>query len=250
MAESGQLKTGMTALVTGASAGIGAATCRALARQGVRVICAARNLDRLTALAEEIGAGAHPVTLDVTKAESVDSLLERLPGELREIDILIANAGHDIGGRQRFDTGDVEDWAHIIDTNVTGVARTCYAIIPGMLDRGRGHVVTLGSVAGLRTFPGGAIYSATKFAVRAFTQALRSDYRDTDLRITEILPGLTKTEFAQRRFKGDAQKGEAFYDSFAQTLTPEDIASGIVYALAQPPHVTVAQMVIVPTREG
>lgn len=245
-----QLGQGITALVTGASAGIGAATARALAREGVRVICAARNVDRLTALAEDIGAGAHPVALDVTDTHSVDSLLHRLPEELREIDILIANAGHDIGGRQRFDKGDIADWAHIIDTNVTGVARTCYAIIPGMLERGRGHVVTLGSVAGLRTFPGGAIYSATKFAVRAFTQALRADYRDTDLRITEILPGLTRTEFAQRRFKGDQGKGDAFYDSFAQTLTAEDIASGVVYALAQPPHVTVAQMVIVPTREG
>lgn len=250
MTATGQLREGMTALVTGASAGIGAATARALACQGVRVICAARNVDRLSALAGEIGAGAHPIALDVTDIDSVDSLRDRLPADLREIDILVANAGHDIGGRQRFDKGEMADWAHIIDTNVTGVARTCYAIIPGMLERGRGHIVTLGSIAGLRTFPGGAIYSATKFAVRAFTQALRSDYHDTDLRITEILPGLTKTEFAQRRFKGDQGKGEAFYESFPQTLTPEDIASGIVYALAQPPHVTVAQMVIVPTREG
>jgi len=243
------LRPGAVALVTGASAGIGAATAKALAAQGARVICAARNEARLKDLAKTLES-AHAVPLDVTDADSVASLLERLPEELREIDILVANAGSDIGGRQRFDKGEVEDWARTVETNVTGLIRVCHAVIPGMVARNRGHVVTLGSIAGLRVFPMGSVYSATKFAVRGFTDTLRADYGDTDLRITEILPGLTRTEFAAARHRGDAERAKAFYDSFAQTLNPEDIADAIVYALSRPSHVTVAQMVVVPTREA
>ena len=249
MREAGILRPGAVALVTGASAGIGAATAAALAGQGVRVICAARNRTRLAAAVEQLGPGAHALPLDVTDAGSVAGLIERLPADLREIDILVANAGHDVGGRQRFDLGDVDDWARTIETNVTGLVRTCHAVIPGMLARGRGHVVTLGSIAGLRTFKHGSVYAATKYAVRAFTETLRADYGDTDLRITEILPGLTRTDFAATRHRGDTARAAAFYDSFPGTLDPEDIADAIVYALSRPAHVTVAQMLVMPTRE-
>lgn len=248
MSEAGLLQPGVIALVTGASAGIGAATAEALAAKGARVICAARNEERLAALVETLGKGTHALSLDVTDPAAVGSLLERLPEDLREIDILIANAGSDVGGRQRIDQGDVEDWVRTIETNVTGLVRTCHAVIPGMLARGRGHVVTLGSTAGLRTFPLGSVYCATKFAVRAFTETLRADYGDTDLRITEILPGMTRTEFAANRYRGDTERAKAFYDSFPGILNPEDIADAIVYALSCPAHVTVAQMVVVPTR--
>ena len=250
MSEAGNLRPGAVALVTGASVGIGAATARALAAQGARVICAARNEARLADLVRELGEGAHALQLDVSDAASVGSMIERLPADLREIDILVANAGSDVGGRKRFDQGEVEDWASTIETNLTGLVRTCHAVIPGMLARGRGHVVTLGSIAGLRTYKDGAIYGATKFAVRAFTESLRTDYGDTNLRITEILPGLTRTEFAATRHRGDAARAEAFYDSFPGTLDAEDIADGIVYALSRPAHVTVAQMLLMPTRES
>lgn len=246
----GILGPGAVALVTGASAGIGAATAAALAEKGARVICAARGKVRLDELAARLGAGAHALELDVTDPTATASLLERLPEELREIDILIACAGHDVGGRTRFDQGRVEDWASIIETNVTGVIRVCHAVIPGMLERGRGHVVTLGSIAGLRVSADCSVYNASKFAVRGFTEALRADYKDTDLRISEILPGLTRTEFAARRYRGDAVRGESYYDSFPGSLEAEDIARAIVYALEQPPHVTVAQVVVVPAREG
>ena len=248
MSEEGILRPGAVALVTGASAGIGLATAEALAARGLRVICAARDKARLEALASRL-EGAHALELDVTDAEACGGLLERLPEDLREIDILVANAGHDVGGRKRFDEGKVEDWARIVETNVTGVIRTCHAVIPGMLARNRGHVVTLGSIAGLRTFPQGSIYCATKFAVHALTESLRSDYARTDLRITEILPGMTRTEFAARRFQ-DQARGDEFYDRFAALLEPVDIANAILYALGQPPSVTVAQMVVVPTREA
>jgi NADP-dependent 3-hydroxy acid dehydrogenase YdfG len=250
LAEDGILQPGAIALVTGASAGIGAATARTLAARGARVICASRNKARLDELVAELGAAAQALELDVADPASTESLIERLPENLRAIDILIANAGHDLGGRRRFDEGAVADWASIIETNVTGMIRTCHAVVPDMLARGRGHVVTLGSVAGLSSYKGGTIYNASKFAVHGFTEALRKDYGDSDLRVTEILPGLTRTEFAGRRHRGDAAKGTAFYDSFIEVMEPGDIARAIVYALDQPARVTVAQMVVVPTHEG
>ena len=250
MAETGILQPGAVALVTGASAGIGAATARALAARGARVVCASRNKARLDELVAELGAGAHAIELDVADPASTESLIARLPKGLRAIDILVANAGHDTGGRRRLDEGAVADWASIIETNVTGMIRTCHAVVPGMLARGRGHVVTLGSIAGLGTYKGGTIYNASKFAVHGFTEALRKDYGDSALRVTEILPGLTRTEFAATRHHGDSTKGTAFYDSFAETLDPDDIARAIVYALEQPPRVTIAQMVVLPTHHG
>ena len=149
--------------------------------------------------ARSLGAGAYALELDITDPASAAGLIERLPEDLRAIDILVACAGHDIGGRQRFDLGRVEDWAGIVETNVTGVIRVCHAVVPGMLARGRGHVVTLGSTAGLKIYPGGTIYNAAKFAVRAFTEALRADYRDTDLRIT----------LHRRRYGGIPRTGHA-----------------------------------------
>ncbi len=250
MAGDGILQPGAVALVTGASAGIGAATARALAARGVAVICASRNQARLDTLVAELGAGAHAVELDVADPASAESLIERLPEGLRAIDILVANAGHDTGGRRRLNEGAMADWASIIETNVIGMIRTCHAVVPGMLARGRGHVVTLGSTAGLKVYPGGTIYNASKFAVRGFTEALRLDYGDSELRVTEILPGLTRTEFAASRHGGDTTKGTAYYDGFPETLEPGDIARAIVYALDQPARVTIAQMVVVPTHEG
>ncbi len=213
------------------------------------MVCASRNKARLDDLVAELGAGAHAIELDVTDAASTGRLIERLPEGLRAIDILVANAGHDLGGRRLFDEGTVADWASIIETNVTGLIRTCHAIVPDMVARGRGHVVTLGSIAGLGTYKSATIYNASKFAVHGFTEALRKDYGDSDLRVTEILPGLTRTEFAASRYRGDAAKGTAFYDSFPEILEPGDIARAIVYALDQPARVTVAQIVVVPTHE-
>jgi NADP-dependent 3-hydroxy acid dehydrogenase YdfG len=250
LAETGTLKAGAVALVTGASAGIGAATARALAARGLRVICASRNKARLDELVTELGAGGHAIELDVADPTSTESLIERLPEALRAIDILVANAGHDLGGRRRFDEGSVSDWAGIIETNVTGMIRTCYAVVPGMVVRGRGHVVTLGSIAGLSSYKGGTIYNASKFAVHGFTEALRKDYGGSEIRVTEILPGLTRTEFAASRHRGDSTKGTAFYDGFAEVLEPDDIARAIVYALEQPARVTIAQMVVMPTHEA
>ncbi len=247
---SGILKPGAVALVVGASSGIGAAVARQLAAQQVRVICAGRSRDRLEALAAELGQGAVALQLDVCDDESVGSLLDRLPADLRAIDILINGAGHDRGGRRPFDEGEMADWAAIIDVNVTGMMRVCHQVIPGMRRRGRGHVVNIGSVAGLITYPGGSIYAASKHAVRAFTDGLRRDYAATDLRITEILPGLTRTDFAINRWQDEPGRAKAFYDDAPGVLEPEDVASSVVFALQQPDHVNIAQILVMPTREG
>jgi 3-hydroxy acid dehydrogenase / malonic semialdehyde reductase len=244
------LEAGRIALVTGASSGIGLAVARMLIERGLRVICTARKAERLETAVAELGERAHPLALDVTDPKATAGLIESLPAELREIDILVNNAGHDLGGRRRFDEGDVEDWATIIETNVTGIIRVTHAVIPGMLARNRGHIVNLGSIAGQKVMRHGNIYNASKFAVRALTEGLRLDYADTDLRITEILPGITRTGFAAARHRDDEARAQAFYDGFPATMTAEDVARTILFALDQPPHVNIAQLVVVPTREA
>lgn len=250
MANEPILRPGAVALVTGASSGIGAAAARMLAERGARVICAARTRARLEPIVEPLGERAFALELDVADAASVTTLFERLPAELHPIDILINSAGHDVGGRRRFDQGDVDAWTGIIETNVNGMIRVCHAVAQGMVARGRGHIVNLGSVAGQRVYRGGSIYNASKFAVRALTEALRKDYADTDIRVSEILPGIARTGFAAARFHGDEAEGKAYYEQFPGVMAAEDVARTIMIALEQPPHVTIAQLVVVPTREA
>lgn len=234
-----------TALVTGASSGIGAAVAKALAASGWAVICAARRIDRLTALAASIGPAASVIELDIADAASVASLPERLPPSSRAVDLLVNNAGHDVGGRRRFDRGPIEDWAATLQTNAIGTMRVTHALLAGMVERGRGHVINIGSIAALEVFPGGAAYTASKFAVNGFSQALRADFKGKGVRVTQVLPGLVRTEFAQTRWSGDAARAEEFYGKFPQVLDPEDVARAVVYAAEQPPHVTVAELVVV-----
>jgi 3-hydroxy acid dehydrogenase/malonic semialdehyde reductase len=244
------LRPGAVALVTGASSGIGEALAAMLVERGVRVICTARDSRRLADAVARLGERAHALPLDIADPGATARLLERLHEELRAIDVLVNNAGHDAGGRKLFHEGKVEDWAAIVETNVVGLIRVTHAVVPGMLERGRGHVVNLGSVAGLRVFRNGSVYHASKYAVRALTEALRLDYADTDIRVSEILPGLTRTGFAKARFHGDEVKGAAYYERFPAAMAPEDIARAAIFALEQPPHITVAQVVVVPTREA
>ncbi|UUX50733.1 SDR family oxidoreductase [Nisaea acidiphila] len=234
-------------LVAGASSGIGAATVERLLAEGARVIAAARRMDRLQALAKDRPGHCLPLQLDVADPDSTSSMVERMPEGWRNIHGAVVCAGHDVGGRARFDQADAETWANIIETNVNGTIRVCRAVIDRMTARGTGHIVTLGSVSGLITYPGGSIYSASKHAVRAFTDGLRKDYGDSDIRVTEILPGLTRTEFAESRW-GDGSKAEAFYDKAPGLLEPEDIASAILYAMTAPESVNVSQIVVHPTR--
>lgn len=236
------LRAGAVALVTGASSGIGEAVSRQLAERGCRVVCAARQRTTLEKVAGDLALPGHAIELDVNDLASVRTLLERLPAELREIDILINSAGHDVGGRIRFDEGEIEDWLQIVDTNLKGVMRLCHSVIRSMLPRDRGHVVNIGSLAGIRATKTEAAYVASKFGMRGFTEALRLDYRETGIRFTEVLPGAVRTQFAERRWTGDSRKAEAFYQSLPGLLTADDVARAVLFALEQPPHVHIPQI--------
>ncbi len=236
---------GSTALVTGASSGIGAAICRRLVTDGYRVVAAARRLDRLEGLRAELGERLFALELDVDDAAAVDGLVDALPAGFRPIDTLINNAGHDTGGRRRFDEGSADDWCAIIETNVAGLIRVTRALIDGMLARGRGHIVNLGSIAGLRPYATGTAYVASKYAVHGFSETLRLDYAGRGIRVSEIMPGIVRTGFAEQRL-GDADGAAEFYDGFDSCLEAEDIADTVAYALKQPRHVEIAQLVVLP----
>ena len=233
------------ALVTGASSGIGAAICRLLVSEQFSVIGAARNRAKLEALGEELESLFHPLLLDVTSPQSVASLIDRLPQNLQAIDVLINNAGHDIGGRQSFEQGSEQQWIDIIETNVQGLIRVTHQVIHGMLERGRGHILNMGSIAGLKPYATGTAYVTSKHAVHGFSESLRLDYAGRGIRVSEIMPGLVRTDFAHQRL-GDMEKAEEFYDSFEASLSPADIAETVLFILQRPKHVEIAQLVVLP----
>ena len=237
------------ALVTGASSGIGSAIAKSLIEAGFTVIGAGRNMDALQMLSGQLGEPFVPLLLDVNDSDSVATLFDRLCPQYHQIDVLVNNAGHDVGGRRRFDQGDTEQWVNIIETNVSGVIRVTRRIIGGMINRGNGHIVNMGSVAGLHGYASGSIYSASKHAIHGFSESLRLDYVGMGIRVTEILPGLVKTRFAANRFSHEIdneEKAEAFYQSFNSWLHPEDVARTVVFSLQQPENVTISQLVVVP----
>jgi 3-hydroxy acid dehydrogenase/malonic semialdehyde reductase len=239
-----RLEEGAIALVTGASAGIGVAIAEQLVAKGCRVIATARRRERLAALAERLGPNCFPFGLDVADP-NVATLAERLPPEWRDIDILVNNAGHDVGGKVPFAQGAVADWVSVVETNLSGMVRVSHAVIPGMLARGGGQIVNIGSISGVTPVPTDAVYSATKFAVDGLSKTLRLEYLGK-IRVIQILPGLVRTEFDETRKRGDATSAQRFYDGASGTLLPGDIAGCIVFALDQPPHVNIAELLVLP----
>ncbi len=160
--------------------------------------------------------------------------------------MLINNAGHDIGGRTRFDEGAADDWSNIIRTNLIGLMRVTRAVLPDMVRRNAGHVVNVSSINAVRIVPDMAAYSTSKAGVRMFTQTLRGELAETAIRVTEILPGLTRTGIIRTRYRGDREKERAYFDQFKTALEPEDVARAIMFALDQPPHVQVAEIMVLP----
>ena len=236
---------GRTAIVTGATSGIGEACARALAGMGVRVVLTGRRGGRLETLARELSARS--AVFDVRDREAVDDFAAWLENEGVAPDILVNNAGL-ARGLDTVHEGKHDDWDEMIDTNLKGLLNMTRAILPGMVARDSGHVVNLGSIAGRMIYPKGAVYCATKYAVRAITEGANVDLLGTGVRMSSVDPGMVETEFSLVRFHGDDARARTVYEG-VDPLTPEDIADAICYVLNTPPHVNVQQMLIMPTMQ-
>jgi serine 3-dehydrogenase len=239
-------------LITGASSGIGRSCARAFAEQGARLILAARRGERLSELSVELDRkpGKHMLllSLDVRDQPAVERAVNGLPPDWAAIEVLVNNAGLS-RGLDKIHEGRIEDWEEMIDTNVKGLLYVSRAVIPGMVRRGRGHVINLGSVAGYEVYPGGNVYCATKFAVRALSKGMRIDLNGTPIRVSEVVPGMVETEFSQVRFHGDKERAAKVYQGLTP-LSPDDIADAVVFCATRPPHVNVETMIVLPTAQA
>ena len=241
-----------TVLITGASSGIGFACAHAFAWEGARLILTARRKQRLDALSKELKAKhdteVYAIQLDVRKQPDVETAVKNLPKEWQEIEVLLNNAGLS-RGLHKLHEGKIEDWEEMIDTNVKGLLYVSRAVIPGMVARGHGTIINIGSIAGHEVYPGGNVYCASKYAVDAITRGLRMDLVDTPIRVCTVDPGLVQTEFSIVRFRGNDERAKNVYKGL-QPLTPEDIADAVVYCATRPPHVQIAEMIVLPTAQA
>jgi 3-hydroxy acid dehydrogenase / malonic semialdehyde reductase len=227
----------LTVLVTGATAGFGAATARRFAQAGSRVIATGRRVDRLEALKKELGAKCHTVNFDVTDRGANEKMVKDLPGEFAKINVVIANAGGAFG-LEPAQQANLDDWEKMISLNINGLLYTVRATLPGMVERDEGHVVLLGSVAGDYPYPGGNVYGGVKAFVKQFALNLRSDLLGANVRVTNVEPGLAETEFSIVRFKGDKEKAAKVYEG-VKPMVAEDIAEQIFFCCAMPRHVNI-----------
>jgi 3-hydroxy acid dehydrogenase/malonic semialdehyde reductase len=234
-----------TVFVTGASAGFGDAIARRFVAEGARVIAVARSADKLEKLAGELGDAVLPVTLDVSDPEAVKATVDNLPEGWRDVDVLVNNAGL-AKGLEPAQRADLTDWDEMIATNVRGLAHVTRALLPGMVERGRGHVINIGSIAGTYPYPGGNVYGATKAFVHQFSLNLRSDLHGTGVRVTNVEPGMVGgTDFSKVRFDGDQGKADKVYEG-TTPLTAEDIAESVYWAASQPAHVNINVIELMP----
>jgi len=243
---------GKIVFITGASAGIGAATALAFASEGARLLLAARRAGKLAEVAsraKERGALAvHSINLDVRENRSVQNAIDSLPQEWSEIDVLVNNAGLS-RGLDKLYMGKVEDWDEMIDTNVKGLLYVTRAVVPGMVVRGHGHVINLGSTAGELSYPNGAVYCGTKAAERAINDGLRQDVLGTPIRVTSVDPGMVETDFSLVRFHGDSERAAKVYKG-VKPLTPGDVAEAIVWVASRPAHVNIARVLMTPVQQA
>ena len=238
------------ALITGATSGIGEATARLLAKNNFSLIICGRRTDRLHKLAEDLAASTKVTQLsfDVRDREGVAKAWASLSPEWQKVDVLINNAGN-AHGLDPIQSGNVDDWDAMMDINVKGLLYVTREVLPGMVERKSGHVVNLGSIAGKEVYPGGNVYSASKFAVDAITRSMRIDLNAAGIKVTGIHPGMVETEFSLVRFKGDDARASNVYKG-VKPLTAEDIADTILFTLTRPAHVVIADLVIFPTAQA
>ena len=235
-----------TAFITGATSGFGAACARRFAENGWRLILCGRRLDRLDALRDQLAATVpvHAFPLDVRDETAVNSAIAALPDGFSAVDLLINNAGLALG-LEPAHRCNMQDWEIMIDTNIKGLLYCTRALLPGMVERNRGHIVNIGSVAGNYPYPGGNVYGGTKAFVKQFSRNLRADLLGTRVRVTNVEPGMAESEFSLVRFKGDAGKAEQVYQN-VQPLQPEDVADTVFWAATRPEHVNINSVELMP----
>lgn len=243
---------GRLALVTGATSGFGLAIARRFAAEGARVVVTGRREDRLRTIAKELsakhGVPVTPLVFDVRDRSAVEAALKGERDLLTTLDIVVNNAGL-AAGLDPVQSADPDDWERMIDTNVKGLLWVTRTVLPGMIERKRGDVVNIGSVAGHQAYGGGSVYAATKFAVRAISEALRYDVLGTGVRVMNVAPGLAETEFSLVRFEGDEARAKSVYRG-VQPLTAEDVADAVAWAVTRPAHVNVQEILLMPTDQA
>ena len=239
-----------TALITGATSGIGKATAFAFAEEGINLILCGRRKEKLIEIQKELQQKVfvHILQFDVGHKKEVFEALADVPQAFAKIDILVNNAGN-AHGLDPIQLGDIDDWDAMIDINVKGLLYVSKAIIPQMVARNDGHIINIGSIAGKEVYPNGNVYSATKYAVDAINQAMRIDLNEHKIRVGAINPGLVETEFSEVRFKGDKERANATYEGF-EPLRGEDIAAIIRFVVTRPAHVNVADLLVLPTAQA
>ena len=239
-------------LITGASSGIGYECARTFAEAGARLLLLARRIERLQELADELRTthSADVLTLecDVSDSNRVFAVLDTLPDEWGRVDVLINNAGLSRGLDKVYE-GHLENWGEMIDTNIKGLLYVTRAVLPGMVERRSGTVINIGSIAGREVYPNGAVYCSTKHAVRALSEGMRIDVNSTGVRVCNIDPGLVHTEFSEVRFRGDTERAEKVYTGYTP-LHGRDIADAALYCATRPPHVVIADMLVLPTDQA
>ena len=243
-------KINKTALITGATSGIGKSTAILFAANGIRLILCGRRKDRLKILQEELGkeTEVHTLSFDIRNKDEVSSAINTLPEAFSNIDILINNAGN-AHGLDPINEGSIEDWDAMLDINVKGLLYVSKAIIPKMIEKKAGHIINIGSTAGKEVYPKGNVYCASKHAVDAINQGMRIDLNPYGIRVGAVNPGLVETEFSDVRFKGDHERAENVYKGF-EPLKPEDIAEIIHFVVTRPYHVNIADLIVMPTAQA
>lgn len=242
---------GKTVLITGATSGIGEGCARKFAAMGSNLILNGRNIEKLNQLKEELTAlGVEVLTLpfDVRDRAAMRAAIDSLQGPWQQIDVLINNAGLVIGVDKEFE-GNLDEWDIVLDTNIKALLSMTRMIVPGMVARGRGHIINIGSIAGDAAYPGGSVYCATKAAVKALSDGLRIDLVDTPLRVTNIKPGMVETNFTVVRYRGDKEAADNFYKGI-RPLTGDDIAETVYFAASAPEHIQIAEVLLMPTYQA
>lgn len=245
------MKSGIV-LITGASSGIGKGCAHKFASEGWNLILNSRNVLQLEDLKSELetkyGVSVYVLPFDVRDRKQAKAALEGLPEEWKAIDVLVNNAGLVIGVDKEFE-GNLDEWDVVIDTNVKGLLAMTRLVVPGMVERGRGHIINIGSIAGDAAYPGGSVYCATKAAVKALSDGLRIDLVDTPLRVTNIKPGMVETNFSVVRYRGDKETADNFYKGI-RPLTGDDIAETVYFAVSVPEHIQIAEVLVMPTNQA